>query len=201
MKAIKSFTDNLVILFFLFINTSLNANDSKYINVLGDPEAPNTLVEYASLSCIHCANFHNEKLPKIKKELIDSGKLKYIYKDFPLDLPAMLASMICHCYEKEKYFTILDSLYRNQRKWVTASENKEKLLESFQMILKEHGITLKKIKECTADTDENKTKWESILSVRLEGQNIGVNSTPSFFLNDKKLDGNIDVDSIKKLIY
>ena len=90
---------------------------------------------------------------------------------------------------------------RNQKKWVTSSDTKEKLFDSFHLVLKEYGVTLEKIQECTADTEENKKKWDNILASRLEGQNLGVNSTPTFFLNGKKLDGNIDLSKIKKLIY
>ena len=192
----------VITIFFITFNTLANDSKiSKYTNILGKPNAPNVLIEYASLSCVHCANFHNKKLPSIKKELIDSGKLKYIYVDFPLDLPAMLASMITHCYSEKRYFAVLESLYRNQKKWVTSSDTKEKLFESFHLVLKEYGVTLEKIQECTADTEENKKKWDNILASRLEGQNLGVNSTPTFFLNGKKLDGNIDLSKIKKLIY
>ena len=101
--------------------------NNKNYNYLGDENAPNTLVEYASLSCVHCANFHNKELPAIKSQLIDKGKLKYIYKDFPLDLPAMLAAMVSNCYSGLQYFEILNSLFRNQKKWVTNSDNKKQL--------------------------------------------------------------------------
>ena len=86
-------------------------------HVMGDLNAPNILIEYASLSCVHCANFHNDRLPKIKEKLINTGKLKYIYKDFPLDLPAMLAAMIAHCYQGEQYYAILKTLFKNQTKY------------------------------------------------------------------------------------
>jgi len=201
IKLIKMLLKVITIFFITFNTLANDSKISKYTNILGKPNAPNVLIEYASLSCVHCANFHNKKLPSIKKELIDSGKLKYIYVDFPLDLPAMLASMITHCYSEKRYFAVLESLYRNQKKWVTSSDTKEKLFDSFHIVLKEYGVTLEKIQECTADTEENKKKWDNILASRLEGQNLGVNSTPTFFLNGKKLDGNIDLSKIKKLIY
>ena len=94
-----------VLSIFLLISFKLLAEktiEDKKQNILGDLEAPNILVEYASLSCIHCANFHNRKLPEIKEKLISTGKLKYIYKDFPLDMPAMLA-MVTNCYEGENF--------------------------------------------------------------------------------------------------
>ena len=81
---------------------------------------------------MHCATFHNQKLPEIKEKLIKTGKLQYIYKDFPLDMPAMLAAMVTNCYEGEQFHTILNSLFRNQKKWVSSSSNKEELLNAFQ---------------------------------------------------------------------
>ena len=189
-----------VLILFSFKLLADTIKDEKQ-NVLGDLNAPNTLVEYASLSCVHCANFHNQKLPEIKEKLIDTGKLKYIYKDFPLDLPAMLAAMVTNCYQGEKFHAVLNSLFKNQKKWVNASNNKDELINSFHQILKQHGISLEKIKICSDENKDNKEKWNTILSSRLEGQKLGVNSTPSFFLNGKKLEGSVDFNLLKKHIY
>ena len=178
-----------------------NTINGKKKNILGNLNAPNTLIEYASLSCVHCANFHNQKLPEIKEKLIKTGKLQYIYRDFPLDMPAMLAAMVTNCYEGEKFHTILNSLFRNQKKWVAASNNKEVLLNAFHEILKQHGISLEKIKSCAEENEDNKKKWDSILASRLEGQKLGVNSTPSFILNGKKLEGSVDLKVLLKHIY
>ncbi len=189
-----------VLILFSFKLLADTIKDEKQ-NVLGDLNAPNTLVEYASLSCVHCANFHNQKLPEIKEKLINTGKLKYIYKDFPLDLPAMLAAMVTNCYQGEKFHAVLNSLFKNQKKWVNASNNKDELINSFHQILKQHGISLEKIKICSDENKDNKEKWNTILSSRLEGQKLGVNSTPSFFLNGKKLEGSVDFNLLKKHIY
>ncbi len=196
---------NLIVLtVFILLSTKLFAEgvitDNKQ-NVLGDPNAPNTLIEYASLSCVHCANFHNQKLPEIKEKLITTGKLKYIYKDFPLDLPAMLAAMVTNCYEGKQYHLILNTLFKNQKKWVTASNDKKELFNAFHHVLKQHGISAEKIKICTAENEANKKKWDSILSSRLEGQKLGVNSTPSFFLNGKKLEGSVDLRMLQEHMY
>ena len=188
------------VLFSLKLVAENTEIDSKK-NILGNLNAPNTLIEYASLSCVHCANFHNQKLPEIKEKLIKTGKLKYIYRDFPLDLPAMLAAMVTNCYEGEQFHTTLNSLYRNQKKWITASSNKEELLNAFHQILKQHGISLEKIKTCAEENEYNKKKWDSILASRLEGQKLGINSTPSFFLNGKKLEGSVDLKVLLKHIY
>ena len=169
-------------------------------NYLGEANAKNILVEYASLSCVHCANFHLDNFPAIKKELIETGKLKYIYRDFPLDKPAMIAAMVSNCYSGYQYFEVLNTLFRNQKKWVVKSENKEDFEKTLFAILKVHGISLEKIKSCTDENDLNKKKWNSILQIRLEAQKLGVNSTPSFFLNGERLPGLVTSEVLKKLI-
>ena len=189
-----------LILFSLSLVAENTINDKKK-NILGNLNAPNIIIEYASLSCVHCANFHNQKLPEIKEKLIKTGKLQYIYRDFPLDMPAMLAAMVTNCYEGEQFHTVLNSLFRNQKKWVTASSNKEELLNAFHQILKQHGISLEKIRTCAAENEDNRKKWDSILASRLEGQKLGVNSTPSFILNGKKLEGLVDLKVLLKHIY
>tara|TARA_B100001248_G_C27316566_1_gene424633 strand:- start:346 stop:948 length:603 start_codon:yes stop_codon:yes gene_type:complete len=193
-----------LILVFLIIYLSISqalTDSHKNKNVLGDNNAINTLVEYASMSCVHCANFHNNDLPKIKSNLIDNGKLKFIYKDFPLDRPAMYASMIAHCFSGEQYFEVLSSLYRNQKKWVSVADTSGKFYSSLHNILKIHDITLDKIIECVDDKSEiNKKKWNNILASRLEGQNMGVNSTPTFFLNGKKIEKPVNFEVLNEMI-
>ena len=196
----KVIISTALILFSLNLVAENTVNREKK-NILGALDAPNTLIEYASLSCVHCANFHNKKLPEIKEKLIKTGKLQYIYRDFPLDMPAMLAAMVTNCYEGEQFHTTLNSLFRSQKKWVTASSNKEELLNAFHEILKQHGISLEKIKNCAEQNEDNKKKWDSILASRLEGQKLGVNSTPSFILNGKKLQGSVDLQVLIKHIY
>ena len=197
---LKVFISATLVLFSLDLAAENELNDKKK-NILGNLNAPNTLIEYASLSCVHCANFHNQKLPEIKEKLIKTGKLQYIYRDFPLDMPAMLAAMVTNCYEGKQFHTILNSLFRNQKKWVNASSNKEELLNTFHEILKQYGISLEKITTCAEENEDNKKKWDSILASRLEGQKLGVNSTPSFILNGKKLQGSVDIKVLLKHIY
>ena len=116
-------------------------------------------------------------------------------------MPAMLAAMVTNCYEGEQFHTTLNSLFKNQKKWVASSSNKEELFNAFHQILKQHGISLQKIKTCAAENEDNKKKWDTILASRLEGQKLGVNSTPSFILNGKKLEGSVDLKVILKHIY
>ena len=190
------------ILFFFIPFTNLETNQSNNIvNQLGNNSAKYTLVEYASMSCVHCANFHNNEFPKIKRDFIDTGKIKFVYKDFPLDKPAMFASMVTNCFTGEQYYEILSSLYRNQEAWVTKSNNTGTFYNAIHNILKVHGVSLKKILECVDDKSEiNKKTWNSIIATRLEGQKIGVNSTPSFFLNGKKIEEAFNYGLLKQLI-
>ena len=194
----------ILVFFIIYLSISQALTDghkNKNENILGDNNAINTLVEYASMSCVHCANFHNNDLPKIKSYLIDNGKLKFIYKDFPLDRPAMYASMIAHCFSGEQYFEVLSSLYRNQKKWVSVADTSGKFYSSLHNILKIHDVTLDKIIECVDDKSEiNKKKWNDILASRLEGQNMGVNSTPTFFLNGKKIEKPLNFEVLYEMI-
>ena len=149
---LRTILKNYLILFLLVFSfyTSFSYSDDqkiKTLNQLGSNEAKNTLVEYASLSCVHCANFHNNEFLKIKTNFIDTGKLKFIYKDFPLDRPSMYASLVNHCFSGEQYFEVLSSLYRNQRKWVSVSNNSGKFYGALHDTLKVHGIKLEKVIE------------------------------------------------------
>ena len=191
---------------FILLSVTINSKDAKEYNYSyqGKEDASYILVEYASLSCVHCANFHNKRLTAIKEKLIDTGKLKYVYKDFPLDFPAMKASMLTHCFKNKQYFDILNTLFRNQKKWIVESGNDDKLTKAFHSILKEHGLTSEKIASCIQfpeNSKANKVKWDFILSSRLEGQKKGVNSTPTFFLNGKKLEGLVTLKLLEEHIY
>ena len=93
----------------------------------GDGDAPVTMIEYASMSCPHCAAFHLETLPIIKKEYIDTGKVKLIFRDFPFNLPALQGSMITKCVGEDLYFKYLDALFSLQKKWVKSKGSRESL--------------------------------------------------------------------------
>ena len=201
-KLLKLFT---LISLILCCHTVFSNSDSKLSiksnNNLGNEDAKYTLVEYASMSCIHCANFHNNEFPKIKRAFIDTGKLKFIYKDFPLDKPAMFASMVTNCFKGEQYYEVLSSLYRNQKSWVSVSNNSGKFYSAIHDSLKIHGIKLQKVLECVDDeNDTNKATWNNIIKTRLEGQSNGVSSTPSFFLNGKKIEEPLNYELLEKLI-
>ncbi|WP_448189131.1 DsbA family protein [Azospirillum sp. sgz301742] len=145
--------------------------------VLGDPKAPVTIVEYASLTCPHCARFEAETLPKIKEKYIDTGKAKLVFRDFPFDQWALRASMLARCAPQERYYPLLDVLFKGQQQWSSAKDPAAALTQ----IGKLAGISEDTIKACWND----QKLADGILNIRLEAQNKDkIESTPTFVLND-----------------
>ena len=193
-----SFANLLIFSITYNLHAADNNNRSSILieRTLGSNSAPNELVEYASMSCPHCAKFHNEEMEKIVKEYVNTGKVKYIFRDFPLDRAAMLGSMVAQCQNEERYFPVLNALFRQQEKWIFS----EDITDSIHKILKQYGITFNEIEDCLKETDENKNRWEKILETRLKGQQMGVDATPMFFVNGKKVEGKFNSETLKNLI-
>src|SRR5467141_2382373 len=107
--------------------------------ILGNPDAPITIVEYASLTCPHCAHFANEVLPELKKKWIDTGKAKLVLRDYPLDEPALRAAMIARCAPPDRFYAYVDTLFAAQEKWVMAKDYREALAPIDQARRHEQG--------------------------------------------------------------
>ena len=164
---------------------------------LGDQTAQIIIEEYASMSCGHCASFHNNNLNKIKKEFIDTGKAKLIFYDFPLDRGAMIGSMIPQCMNDKQFFPVLNRLFQKQTEW-TQSDN---ILESINTILNPLGLDKNRILSCLEENEENQNRWKSLLAGRKYAIDIkGVDATPTFFVNEKKVEGKFDIKKLKELI-
>jgi protein-disulfide isomerase len=161
--------------------------------ILGNPEAPITIVEYASLTCPHCAHFANDILPEIKKEWIDTGKAKLVLRDFPLDEPALRAAMIARCAPPERYYAFADAFFAAQEKWVRSTDYHEALAR----LAKLGGMGQAEFDTCIKNTElENK-----IVEGRLRAtQELEVNSTPTFFVNGSKLAGAPTKEEFDKLL-
>jgi len=159
--------------------------------ILGSLDAPITMIEYASMSCPHCAAFHTQTLPIIKEEYIDTGKVKLVFRDFPFNMPALQGSMITRCIDKEFYFKYLDALFALQRVWAMAADTKEALFK----VMNNSGMTREEFDLCLNNKDlENK-----ILSHQLEAQKeFRIKSTPSFIINGKLLEGNKSINTFRK---
>jgi protein-disulfide isomerase len=150
---------------------------------LGKADAPNTIVEYASMTCSHCANFHESVLPELQQKYIDTGQARLILREFPLDGLAVAAFMLARCAGPDRYYPMVDALFETQKTWaMPGTDGKEKLLT----IAKQAGFSKEKFDQCLAD----KELFDKIVETRkIAHEKFGVDSTPSFFVNGKRLKG------------
>jgi protein-disulfide isomerase len=150
--------------------------------VLGKADAPVTIIEYASLTCPHCAAFERETLPKIKENWIDTGKAKLVFRDFPLDGWALRAAMVARCAPPERYFGFIDALFQSQDVWARAAKPQAAL----GRLAKLGGISDDKFQSCMKDDK----LADTVAAERLAAEKqYGVESTPTFFVNGVKLVG------------
>jgi protein-disulfide isomerase len=159
---------------------------------LGPDNAPVTIVEYASLTCPHCANFHKTSLPELKKRYIDTGKVRLIFREFalnPLDAGAM---MLARCLDKDKYFDFVDILFQKQEQWVV-----QKPIEPLLAIARQAGFTKERFEACL----KNQQVLDGIEAQRNRAADrFGVNSTPTFFINGKIARGGLTLEELEKEI-
>ena len=141
--------------------------------VMGNPDAAVEILEYSSLTCPHCASFHRETLGQLKKEFIDTGKVKLTYRDFPLDGLALRAAMLARCAPEDRYFAFLETLFHNQSNWTRAADP----LGALGQIARLGGMSRERFEACMAD----EKLGDGILQIRLDGQNAySIQSTPTF---------------------
>jgi protein-disulfide isomerase len=157
-------------------------------HVLGDPNAPITLIEYASLTCPHCAHFSVAVLPELKKKWIDTGKVKLIYRDFPLDQTALKAAQLAECAGKDKYFGVIDMTFETQAKWATAADPIAELGKSLRIA----GMGENEVKACLA----NDAVANGVVADYRGGETLGVNSTPTLFINGTEFKGARSVEEM-----
>ena len=156
--------------------------------LMGNPAAKVKLIEYGSLTCPHCAHFTTEVLPKIKETWIDNGKAKLVLRDYPLDEPALRAAMVARCAPPAKFYPFIDTLFADQQQWGLAKDYKAALARLALL----GGMSKTQFDDCLADkAGENK-----VLQSRLAAtQQLGVNSTPTFFVNGVKFEGDPTVEA------
>ncbi len=157
-------------------------------HVLGDPKAPITVIEYASLTCSHCAQFHTQILPEIKKKWIDTGKVKLVYRDFPLDQVAAKAAQIAECAGNDRYFGVLDIIFRGQPQWLASSDPLTELAKPLRIA----GMGENEIKACLA----NEAMSNAVINDYKAGEQMGVNSTPTLFINGQLYRGSRSVEDL-----
>ena len=179
----------IIILFFGSIN-SIYAEPKRIIS--GNKDAKITIIAYESLTCSHCANFHIDIYPLLKKEYIDTGIVKIEFRNFPLDGAAFNASKIAQCNEDQS-LEILESLYSNQQAWVKGS-TVEEVNNNLKKFIEKKGFNID-FEKCI----NNKKIEDFILNDRIEGvKNFKVNATPTIIINDKKFEKSLNYKNLKK---
>lgn len=158
---------------------------------LGPDNAKVVVVEYASASCPHCANFFKTTFQDLKKDYIDTGKIRFIFREFPHNQPALAAFMLARCAPKDKYFPMVDMYFEQQDTWLAAP------LEGLQKIAQLAGFTKESFDACL----KNEEVAKGILAVRDKAEKeFGVDSVPTFFINGELLKGNNSIDEFRKRI-
>ena len=185
----------IYIILFLFISilTNSNSDEIKRITV-GNPDARISIIAFESMTCSHCANFHKDVFPQLKKEYLDTGLAKIEFRHFPLDIAAFNASKIAQC-KKDGNSEILESLYANQQKWVKGStvDEANKNLEAF---LKKEGFDVD-FEACINDKEIE----DFVLNDRIDGaKNFKVNATPTIIINNKKFEKTLNYKNLKKAL-
>lgn len=160
---------------------------------LGDPAAKVTVVEYASMTCSHCAAFHEETFTPFKEKYVDTGKVRFIFREFPLDALATSAFMLARCVPEDRYFAIVDILFRQQRNWAFVDDPATALFN----VVKQAGFTQESFRACLT----NQKILDGVNSVKDRGSSeFGVGSTPTFFINGKKMSGALSLEDMDKEI-
>ena len=183
----KIFT--ILILFFSFV-TNINAETNRIVS--GNKNAKITIIAYESLTCSHCADFHREVYPQLKKEYIDTGLAKIEFRHFPLDIAALNASKISQCNDDQS-LEILENLYLNQQDWVKGNTVNE-INNNLKKLIEKKGFKIN-FEKCINDKEIE----DFVLNDRIEGaKNFKVNATPTIIINGKKFEKSLNYKNLKK---
>src|SRR3954468_2792447 len=162
---------------------------------LGPANATVTMTEYASMTCPHCAHFNETAVPKIKSEYIDPGKIRYVFREFPLDIKAAAGSMLARCIARDdsgKYFAVIDMLFRQQNDWVLKNTT-----DTLTRIGKQAGLSQQAVEDCLKD----QALLDKIVADQKYASDVlKVDSTPTFFINGDKIKGDTSFDVFDKRI-
>ena len=160
---------------------------------LGPADAKVTIIEYASLTCSHCAAFHKETYPELKKRYIDTGKVRFILREFPLDPLATAGFMLARCDSESKYYPITDLLFDQQKSWAFT----EKPLDALRQMMRQAGFSQEKFDSCLRD----QKLYDAVNAVKNRAMDqFKVDATPTFFINGQRQSGSISIDEIETII-
>ena len=188
----KIFCQTVLIIFFIFSSKA----ESKILSI-GSDNAKVTVKVFSSLTCPHCASFHNEIFSSLKKDYIDKGLVKFEHHAFPLDLAALNAEAIVRCHiDNDKKFEILDKIYKKQNIWAVGSD-----INKINISIKKIGLELNLSNEKMDQCLKNEKSQEYILNQRIKAQKkYKINSTPTIMINEKKYSGKVNYQQFKKSI-
>ena len=185
----------IAVILFLLLNVFTNSNSDEIKRItVGNPDAKISIIAFESMTCSHCANFHKDVFPQLKKDYLDTGLAKIEFRHFPLDISAFNASKVAQC-KRDGNFEILESLYANQQKWVKGNtvDEANKNLEAF---LKKEGFDVD-FETCINDKEIE----DFVLNDRIDGaKNFKVNATPTIIINNKKFEKTLNYKNLKKAL-
>ena len=183
----------ILLLFIIFgVTTNLNAESRRIIS--GNPDAKITIIAYESLTCSHCADFHKNVYPQLKKDYLDTGLAKIEFRHFPLDISALNAAKISQCANNQG-LEILESLYLNQIDWVKG-KNIDEVNTNLKKFIEKAGFKID-FENCINDKEIE----DFVLNDRIEGsKNFEINATPTIIINDKKFEKPLNYKNLKKLL-
>ena len=187
--------------FYFFILFSIPVYGKSVIEIteddfiIGNSDAPITIIEYASLSCHHCADFHINTLPKIIEEFVDTGKAKIVFRDFPFNYPALLGSMVLRCVPNEFRYQYTDALYQLQSKWIV--REKDQINKELYKIMQSGGMSKEQFNQCIENEEVENRILQGIISAQNEYK---IKSTPSFIINGTLLEGNKPIKDFRQII-
>ncbi len=163
--------------------------------VVGNADAPVTIIEYASMSCSHCANFHINTLPELKKEYIDTGKVKFVFRDYPYNFPALIGSMVMRCTPDEVRYDYMNALYKLRENWVL--EENVKTTQELYKIMQSGGMKKEDFEACLNNTDLENKIFNEIINAQKEFE---IKTTPSFLINGNLVSGNKPIKEFRQII-
>ena len=174
-------------------NSVLEIKDSDFF--IGDTDSPITIIEYASMSCSHCADFHNNTLEDLKAEYIDTGKVRFVFRDFPFNYPALAGSMMMQCVPNEVRYDYMNALYKLQKSWVFRDHGKTRA--ELYKIMQSGGMQQDEFDACLSNVDLENDLLEGVMNAQRE---FNIRSTPSFIVNGVLYSGNKNIKEFRQII-
>ncbi|CAN7639189.1 DsbA family protein [Bosea sp. LjRoot9] len=159
---------------------------------LGNADAKVTVIEYASMTCSHCAAFHQDTWPALKAKYIDTGKIRFTLREFPLDPLATAGFMLARCNGNDKYYPMTDMLFSQQKAWAFT----DKPVDALSSMVKQAGFTQESFEACLKRQDI----YDAVTQVKDRGAKAGVDATPTFFINGQKRSGALSIAEFDKIL-